>query len=83
VAKKTKEQILRDAREAKRLLGDEAFAGVLDEIDREIFDDFRATELGDIEGLLAVQSRQVGVDAVRRRLRILVESGAVAEKAAK
>jgi len=83
VAKKTKEQILRDAREAKRLLKDEGFVSVLNEIQQEIFDDFRTISLGEIDELLAVQSRQVGVDAVRRRLRILVESGAVAEKAAK
>jgi hypothetical protein len=83
MAKKTKEEILRRAREAKRLLADEAFQEVLDEIQQEIFDDFRTVELGNVGELMAVQARQVGVDAVRRRLRILVESGVVAEKAAK
>jgi len=83
MAKKTKEEILRRAREAKRLLEDESFQEVLDEIQQEIFDDFRTVELGNVGELMAVQARQVGVDAVRRRLRILVESGVVAEKAAK
>lgn len=83
MAKKTKEEILRLAREAKRLLEDEAFQEVLGEIQQEIFDDFRTIELADVDELVAVQARQVGVDAVRRRLRILVESGVVAEKAAK
>jgi len=83
MAKKTKEEILRRAREAKRLLADEAFQEVLDEIQQEIFDDFRTVELGNVGELMAVQARQVGVDVVRRRLRILVESGVVAEKAAK
>ena len=83
MAKKTKEEILRRAREAKRLLEDESFQEVLDEIQQEIFDDFRTVELGNVGELMAVQARQVGVDVVRRRLRILVESGVVAEKAAK
>jgi len=83
MAKKTKEEILRHAREARRLLDDEGFGIVLDQIQQEIFDDFRTVELGDVDELLGVQARQVGVDAVRRRLRILVESGVVAEKAAK
>jgi hypothetical protein len=55
----------------------------LAEIQQEIFDDFRTIELADVDELVAVQARQVGVDAVRRRLRILVESGVVAEKTAK
>jgi len=55
----------------------------LGEIQQEIFDDFRTVELGNVGELMAVQARQVGVDVVRRRLRILVESGVVAEKAAK
>jgi hypothetical protein len=83
MAKKTKEEILRRAREAKRLLEDESFQEVLGEIQQEIFDDFRTVELGNVGELMAVQARQVGVDVVRRRLRILVESGVVAEKAAK
>ena len=83
MAKKTKEEILRRAREAKRLLEDESFQEVLGEIQQEIFDDFRTLQLGDVDEMLSVQGRQVGVDAVRRRLRILVESGVVAEKAAK
>jgi len=83
MAKKTKEEILRHAREAKRLLEDEGLAFVIEQIQQEIFDDFRSIELGDTDELFAVQARQVGVDAVRRRLRILVESGVVAEKAAK
>lgn len=83
MAKKTKEEILLHAREARRLLDDEGFGIVLDQIQQEIFDDFRTVELGDVDELLGVQARQVGVDAVRRRLRILVESGVVAEKAAK
>jgi hypothetical protein len=83
MAKKTKEEILRHAREAKRLLEDESFQEVLEQIQQEIFDDFRTIELADVDELVAVQARQVGVDAVRRRLRILVESGVVAEKTAK
>ena len=83
MAKQTKEETLRHAREAKRLLEDESFQEVLEQIQQEIFDDFRTIELADVDELVAVQARQVGVDAVRRRLRILVESGVVAEKTAK
>lgn len=83
MAKKTKEEILRQAREAKRLLEDEGFGLILGQIQQEIFDDFRTTELADVDELVAVQARQVGLDAVRRRLRVMVESGVVAEKTAK
>ena len=83
MAKKTKEEILRQAREAKRLLEDEGFGLILGQIQQEIFDDFRTTELADVDELVGVQARQVGLDAVRRRLRVMVESGVVAEKTAK
>lgn len=83
MAKKTKQQILSDAREAKRLLDDPDLQRFLDEMQQQIFDDFRAVGLGDAGRLASVQSRQHGLDAVRQRLVGYVEDGIVAEKTAR
>jgi len=83
VAKKTKEQILTDAREAKRLLADEALARVFDELQQEIWDQFRSVSMGDVDDLMRVQAEQHGLDVLRRRLQIHVDAGVIAEKGAK
>jgi len=83
VAKKTKQQILSDAREAKRLLDDPDLQRFFDEMQQQIFDDFRAVGLGDAGRLASVQARQHGLDAVRQRLVGYVEDGIVAEKTAR
>lgn len=83
MAKKTKEQILTDAREAKRLLADEALARVFDELQQEIWDQFRSVSMGDVDDLMRVQAEQHGLDVLRRRLQIHVDAGVIAEKGAK
>jgi vacuolar-type H+-ATPase subunit H len=83
VAKKTKEQILTDAREAKRLLADEALTRVFDELQQEIWDQFRSVSMGDVDDLMRVQAEQHGLDVLRRRLQIHVDAGVIAEKGAK
>lgn len=83
MAKKTKEQILADAREAKRLLADEALARVFDELQQEIWDQFRSVSMGDVDDLMRVQAEQHGLDVLRRRLQIHVDAGVIAEKGAK
>jgi len=83
VAKKTKEQILTDAREAKRLLSDEALTRVFDELQQEIWDQFRSVSMGDVDDLMRVQAEQHGLDVLRRRLQIHVDAGVIAEKGAK
>lgn len=83
MAKKTKQQILSDAREARRLLDDPDLQRFLDEMQQQIFDDFRAGRLGDAGWLADAKARQCGLDAVRQRLAGYVEDGIVAEKTAK
>ena len=83
MAKKTKQQILSDAREARRLLDDPDLQRFLDEMQQQIFDDFRAVGIGDAGRLASVQARQHGLDAVRQRLVGYVEDGIVAEKTAR
>lgn len=83
MAKKTKEQILTDAREAKRLLADESLTRVFDELQQEIWDQFRSVSMGDVDDLMRVQAEQHGLDVLRRRLQIHVDAGVIAEKGAK
>jgi hypothetical protein len=80
---KTKEQQILDAREADRLLRDEALNRLFEEIMQNIFDDFSVSDTGDVDELLRLQSEMNGVNALRRRLRIWIESGKIAEKGAK
>jgi hypothetical protein len=80
---KTKQQQIQDAREADRLLRDETLQRVFAEVEQQIFDGMVASELGDAEELLRLQAELYGVTALRRRLRIWVDAGIVAEKGAK
>ena len=80
---KTKQQQIQDAREAERLLNDDAFQRACDEIMQNIFDDFSVADTGDVDELLRLQSEMNGVNALRRRLRIWIEAGKIAEKNAK
>lgn len=80
---KTKQQQIQDAREAERLLNDEALNRACDEIMQGIFDDFSVADTGDVDELLRLQSEMKGVNALRRRLRIWLEAGKIAEKNAK
>jgi hypothetical protein len=80
---KTKQQEIQDAREAERLLNDEALNRACNEIMQGIFDDFSVADTGDVDELLRLQSEMKGVNALRRRLRIWIEAGKIAEKNAK
>ena len=80
---KSKQQQSQDAREAERLLNDEALNRACDEIMQGIFDDFSVADTGDVDELLRLQSEMKGVNALRRRLRIWLEAGKIAEKNAK
>ena len=80
---KSKQQQIQDAREAERLLNDEALNRACDEIMQGIFDDFSVADTGDVDELLRLHSDMKGVNALRRRLRIWLEAGKIAEKNAK
>lgn len=80
---KTKQQAIEDARQAKRLLQDEALNRAFDEISQQVFDGFASSELGDVDELLRLQADLNGVNALRRRLRIWIDAGMIAEKSAK
>ena len=80
---KSKQQQIQDAREAKRLLDDETLQRVFAEVEDQIFDGIIASDLGDVDEVLRLQAELYGVTALRRRLRIWVDAGLVAEKGAK
>ena len=80
---KTKEQQIKDAREAERLLRDETLQRVFAEVEQHVFDNLKSAELGDMDELAQLQAELHGVTALRRRLRIWVDAGIIAEKGAK
>lgn len=80
---KTKEQQINDAREADRLLRDETLQRVFAEVEQQVFDGIASSELGDVEEVMRLQAELYGVTALRRRLRIWVDAGIIAEKSAK
>lgn len=80
---KTKEQQIQDAREAERLLRDETLQRVFAEVEQHVFDSLKSAELGDMDELAQLQAELHGVTALRRRLRIWVDAGIIAEKGAK
>jgi hypothetical protein len=80
---KTKEQQIQDAREAERLLRDETLQRVFAEVEQHVFDGLKSAELGDMDELVQLQAELHGVTALRRRLRIWVDAGIIAEKGAK
>lgn len=80
---KTKEQQINDAREADRLLRDETLQRVFAEVEQQVFDGLASSELGDVEEVMRLQAELYGVTALRRRLRIWVDAGIIAEKGAK
>ena len=80
---KTKEQQINDAREADRLLRDETLQRVFAEVEQQVFDGIASSELGDVEEVMRLQAELYGVTALRRRLRIWIDAGIIAEKSAK
>jgi len=80
---KTKAQTIQDAREADRLLRDETLQRVFQEIEQHVFDSLIAAELGDVDELVQLQAELHGVTALRRRMKIWVDAGKIAEKSAK
>ncbi len=80
---KTKEQQIQDAREAERLLRDETLQRVFAEVEQHVFDSLKSAQLGDMDELVQLQAELHGVTVLRRRLRIWVDAGIIAEKGAK
>jgi len=80
---KNNDQILRNAREAKRLSEDEALLHFLTDIEDQIHDSFKACDLDDELELRRLQAEQYGITSLRRRLRIAMDAGVIAEKGVK
>lgn len=80
---KSKDEILRNAREAKRLSEDEALSYFLTDIEDQIHDAFKACDLDDELELRRLQAEQYGITSLRRRLRIAMDAGVIAEKGVK
>ena len=83
MATKTKDEVLRDAREAKRLLEDADLQRFLDELEHELFLMFMQVEAGYAEELVKIHGQQTGIQAFRRKLRSLVDNGIVENRSAK
>jgi hypothetical protein len=56
---------------------------VFGEVEQQIFDGLVASDLGDVDEVLRLQAELYGVTALRRRLRIWIDAGLIAEKGAK
>jgi len=80
---KNKDQILQNAREAKRLSEDEGLLYFLTDIEDQIHDAFKACDLDDELELRRLQAEQYGITSLRRRLRIAMDAGVIAEKGVK
>jgi len=80
---KSSDQVIRNAREAKRLSEDEALLCFLTDIEDQIHDSFKACDLDDELELRRLQAEQYGITSLRRRLRIAMDAGVIAEKGAK
>jgi hypothetical protein len=80
---KNKDQVLKNAREAKRLSEDEGLLYFLTDIEDQIHDSFKACDLDDELELRRLQAEQYGITSLRRRLRIAMDAGVIAEKGVK
>ena len=77
---KTKQQIIDDGQQAKRLLADTDLVRFLDEIEQECWGEFKATDINDIDGREAVYMKLRGIELVKARLRSMVDNAAIEMK---
>ncbi len=80
---KTKEDHIRDARAASRLLDDEDLSRFLADMEGEVFASMKIAKAGDTKELEMLHARLLSVDHIRIYLKALVDAGAVAQKRVK
>lgn len=74
---KTKQQIITDGEQAKRLLADTDLLRFLEEIEADCWSQFKATGTSDTDGREAIYMKLRGVEAVRQSLRGMVDNAAI------
>jgi len=77
---KTKQQIIDDGNQAKRLLADTDLVRFLDEIEQDCWGEFKATGTGDTDGREAVYMKLRGIEMIKARLRAMVDNAAIEMK---
>jgi len=77
---KSRQKIIDDGREAKRLLDDTDLQRFLDEIRADCYQEFEMTDFGDKDGREAAFMKWRGVETVRQALRALVDNAAIEKK---
>ena len=74
---KTKQQIITDGEQAKRLLAATDLLRLLEEIEADCWPQFKATGTSDSDGREAIYMKWRGVEAVRQSLRGMVDNAAI------
>ena len=77
---KSKQQIIDDGQEAKRLLADTDLSRFLDEIKQDCWVEFEATDFSDKEGREAIYMTLRGVEKVRQSLRAMADNAAIEKR---
>jgi len=77
---KSRQQIIDDGREAKRLLDDTDLQRFLDEVRADCHREFEMTGFGDKDGREAAYMKLRGVETVRQALRALVDNASIEKK---
>jgi hypothetical protein len=77
---KSKQQIIDDGQEAKRLLDDTDLSRFMDEIKQDCWVQFEATALDDREGREAIYMTLRGVETVRQSLRAMVDNATIEKR---
>lgn len=77
---KTKEQMITDGEQARRLLSDTDLTRFLDEIEEDCWGEFKATEPSDSDGREAIYLKLRGVQFVRQTLRAMVDSATIEKR---
>lgn len=77
---KSRQQIIDDGREAKRLLDDTDLQRFLDEVRADCHREFEMTSFGDKDGREAAYMKLRGVETVRQALRALVDNASIEKK---
>lgn len=80
---KTKQEIISDGEQAKRLLSDTDLLRFLDEIEADCWGQFKATDVGDVAAREAVYMKLRGVELVRQSLRGMVDNATIELKSQK
>lgn len=77
---KSKQQIIDDGVAAKRLLDDTDLTRFLGEIEKDCWEEFKATNTSDSDSREAVYMKLRGVELVKQALRAMVDNAAIEKR---